>query len=253
MSIKKFIFVYLTTNNINGKQYVGEHSTDNINDNYIGSGLGLKLAIKKYGRNNFSKVILEFFNNKEEAFNNQQYYIKKYDTLSPNGYNISLKGGHQCSNSFSDKTKELLKEKRKLQKPPYLGKKHTLETKEKMRKSHLGKTMSDESKRKNREKHLKKVLSEETIIKMRKPKTEEHKQNMRKPKIKRKNNLVKKDNLIKKQGYWKGKKLPQETIEKMKISGKGKNKGPISEKRRLSIINGIKNKKEILAQASSGL
>lgn len=45
--------------------------------------------------------------------------------------------------------------------------------------------------------------------------------------------------------YWKGKKLSDEVKEKMRISGKGKNKGPISDKRRLSIIEGIKKKKNI--------
>jgi hypothetical protein len=44
--------------------------------------------------------------------------------------------------------------------------------------------------------------------------------------------------------YWKGKSLSEETKEKMRKSGKGKNKGPISEKRRLAIIEGIRKKKE---------
>jgi hypothetical protein len=44
--------------------------------------------------------------------------------------------------------------------------------------------------------------------------------------------------------YWKGKELPEETKEKMRQSGKGKNSGPISEKRRLAIIEGIRRKKE---------
>jgi hypothetical protein len=44
--------------------------------------------------------------------------------------------------------------------------------------------------------------------------------------------------------YWKDKSLSEETKEKMSKSGKGKNRGPISEKRRLSIIEGIRKKKE---------
>lgn len=42
--------VYKTTNNVNGKIYVGVHSTIDIYDNYIGSGKTLKKAIKKYGK-----------------------------------------------------------------------------------------------------------------------------------------------------------------------------------------------------------
>jgi hypothetical protein len=91
--MEKFYFVYLTTNLINGKQYVGDHSTHNLNDNYLGSGKIIKDAIKKYGIQNFKKEILEQFNTKQEAFNSQEKYIIQYDTLVPNGYNLSPKGG----------------------------------------------------------------------------------------------------------------------------------------------------------------
>jgi hypothetical protein len=43
--------------------------------------------------------------------------------------------------------------------------------------------------------------------------------------------------------YWKGKTLSDETKNKMSNSGKGKNSGPMSEKHRLAIIEGIKRKK----------
>ena len=38
VKMNKYHFVYITTNTINGKQYVGDHSTNNINDHYLGSG-----------------------------------------------------------------------------------------------------------------------------------------------------------------------------------------------------------------------
>jgi len=63
-------FVYITTNLINGKQYIGDHSTYNLEDGYIGSGkTALIPAIKKYGKQNFQRKILEFFDTKEDAFN----------------------------------------------------------------------------------------------------------------------------------------------------------------------------------------
>ena len=44
-------------------------------------------------------------------------------------------------------------------------------------------------------------------------------------------------------GYWDGKERSEETKQKMSDAKKGKAKGPISEKRRQAIIDGIKNKR----------
>jgi group I intron endonuclease len=126
--MKKFYYVYITTNLVSNKQYVGEHSTNNLNDGYMGGGRPLfERAIKKYGKRNFIKEILEFFNTKEAAFNAQEKYIKLYNTLCPNGYNISPKGGHAVGGSVSEETKKKISKKNK-------GKKRTEETKIKMRK-----------------------------------------------------------------------------------------------------------------------
>jgi hypothetical protein len=61
---KKYHFIYKTTNLINEKYYVGMHSTDDLNDGYIGSGKYLSRSIKKYGINNFKFEILEFLPNR---------------------------------------------------------------------------------------------------------------------------------------------------------------------------------------------
>lgn len=58
-------FVYITTNIINGKQYIGSHATNNINDGYIGSGRIFLKAVNKYGKQNFQREILEECRNEE--------------------------------------------------------------------------------------------------------------------------------------------------------------------------------------------
>ena len=104
--MKKYHFVYITTNINTGKQYIGDHSTDNLDDEYLGSGLHLKRAISKSGKEKFKREILELFETREEAFNAQEKYINEYNTLTPNGYNISPKGGNNVKGCHSDITRK---------------------------------------------------------------------------------------------------------------------------------------------------
>ena len=60
--------VYKVSCIINEKYYIGVHKTDNPNDSYLGSGKAIKLAIVKYGRENFKKCILATFDNSNEAY-----------------------------------------------------------------------------------------------------------------------------------------------------------------------------------------
>ena len=132
---EKIYYVYLTTNNINKKKYVGEHATYNLEkDNYLGSGFLFVQKLNEYGKENFKKEILEFFSTKLEAFNAQEKYIQQFNTLVPNGYNISPKGGLQVSGCFSDKTLQKMSISKKGNKY-WLGKHHTEKTKELMKKT----------------------------------------------------------------------------------------------------------------------
>lgn len=146
-------FVYITTNTVNGKKYIGDHSSETLDDDYLGSGLLIIKAIKKCKKENFNRQILEQFNTKEAAFKSQEKYIKQYNTLVPNGYNISPKGGVGITRCHSSETKQKMKEKAKIRirypqseeskeknRKSHLGKRHSIETCEKQSKSLKGKT-----------------------------------------------------------------------------------------------------------------
>jgi group I intron endonuclease len=166
----KFNFVYLTTNLINGKQYVGDHSTnnENLDTNYFGSGRPyFKRALNEYGRENFKREELEFFSTKKEAFDAQEKYIIKYNTLVPNGYNISPKGGLNVKGCFSEETKKIISTKVK----KTLTGRHLKEsTKKLLSKIMLEKKIkrSEEFKNKIRLKNKNKIHTEQSKENMRK-------------------------------------------------------------------------------------
>ena len=87
------MLIYKATNLINGKIYIGKQITKDINDDrYLGSGFVLKDAIKKYGRQNFTKeIIYQCYS--EEELNNKEMEIVNEEFLSRSDvYNIILGG-----------------------------------------------------------------------------------------------------------------------------------------------------------------
>jgi hypothetical protein len=63
---KKYHYIYKTTCNVNGKYYIGMHSTDNLEDGYMGSGKRLWNSINYHGKETHVKEILEYCKSREE-------------------------------------------------------------------------------------------------------------------------------------------------------------------------------------------
>lgn len=83
--------IYKTTNQVNGKIYVGQHFTS-ADDGYLGSGKILKQAIKKYGKENFVRESIEFCN-PDTLDEREVYWIDALSATNTEiGYNISLGG-----------------------------------------------------------------------------------------------------------------------------------------------------------------
>lgn len=141
-------YIYRITNKINGKTYVGKHEYKKLDDSYMGSGVLLKKAKKKYGMKNFKKEILVFNISKQEHANllEETFIAAEREKVGrENCYNITDGG---------DGGYGLTGEKNGM-----YGKKHTEDAKMKISEankgrpsSNKGKHISEETKRKMSEK-----------------------------------------------------------------------------------------------------
>ena len=135
-------YIYLTTNLINNKKYIGQKKSTYFKGNkYLGSGIRLKEAIKKYGKENFKVELLEEINSLEDLDIAEKSWIEKYNAVeSDDFYNLS-DGGQHGWNGFT-------------------GHKHTEETKSNMSKNRTGEQNSNYGNRWSQSDELKQLHSE---------------------------------------------------------------------------------------------
>jgi len=156
------MIIYKTTNLINNKFYIGLDTKNK--PSYLGSGIYLVRAVKKYGKENFKKEIIEYCNSTDELQKREIFWIAK---LKPH-YNISL-GGFGNINPSKETRKKLSIAVSGNKNPmygkkgelnPFFGKEHSAETKKKIskkmkgRKSWLGKKHTEKTKKKISENHI---------------------------------------------------------------------------------------------------
>lgn len=183
--------VYLRTNVVNEKQYVGqandferrEYEWNNTNQKYAGAYINN--ARDKYGLENFKTEILKECGTQDELNQWEQYYIKELNTKYPNGYNLTDGGDTSIGYRFTEEQKKKISESNKGRISPNKGIPMKEETKQKLHNIHKGKRyspqtefkkgkpswnkgkhLSDETKKKLREAHLGKRLTDETKMKM---------------------------------------------------------------------------------------
>ena len=70
----EYYCLYKITNLVNGKMYIGQHRTSNLDDGYMGSSALVKRAIQKYGLENFRKEYLMFCEDLDEL----NYYERAF-------------------------------------------------------------------------------------------------------------------------------------------------------------------------------
>ena len=176
------MFIYIIENIINNKIYVGISSDperrwyDHCKPCKRWKSI-ISNSINKHGRDKFELIILEKCNDLNSAHEQEKYWIKELNTISPNGYNLreggeaggipsfetrqkmsktrlGVKTGIPRSEEFKQKMSALMTgrtyssetiERMKLAsrlrvtkfKNPMYGKKHSKETLEKMRQARL--------------------------------------------------------------------------------------------------------------------
>ena len=170
-------YIYLITDTTNGKQYVGQHHyhLEKLDSNYHGSGTIIKNIYKKRPETLKEEYIKTCYT-QTELDEWEQYYIEFYNTLYPNGYNLTEGGDgvmpceeirrkmsqnhYDCSGEkhpmfgkkHSEETKKKMSASKKgLQsgeKNPMFGKHHSEETKKKISNAKKGKHRSEETKKK---------------------------------------------------------------------------------------------------------
>jgi hypothetical protein len=181
--------IYKITNLVNGKVYVGKRAYSKekfLKSYYYGSGKYITLAIKKYGKWNFSKEVIEECESLEDMGKREKYWIKELDTMRPNGYNLCIGGNGAVGYHHTEEWKYEMSKLRR-------GKKHSEEWCRRISESNKGKKRSEEIREKMRKSHLGIPLSEK------------HKQGLSKSHRGEKN-------------YWFGKKLSEEHKRKLSIS-----------------------------------
>ena len=97
------MYIYKTTNLTNGKVYIGKSEKD-FNREYLGSGVLLSKAIKKYGKENFKVELIEDCNTIEDLNNREKFWIT--ENMGKDCYNIAEggTGGNTMGNHPNKKT-----------------------------------------------------------------------------------------------------------------------------------------------------
>ncbi len=88
----KHFLVYRTTNLLNGRYYIGMHSTENVDDGYLGSGRRLKAEVKKYGRENFERIVIDDLASKEAMSNLEASLVTEEVLRDPLCLNLKIGG-----------------------------------------------------------------------------------------------------------------------------------------------------------------
>lgn len=134
--------------------YRGKHSTDNLNDGYVGSGSRVKALLQEQGQECFTKVIYKFCKNLQEVLQEEEQYVG--DLWKTDPFCLNLTPGGAFSGKFDMTEVPVRPETREKERKNRLGKKASEETKQKISKIHKGKKLTQE--------HIQKLVQAHTGV-----------------------------------------------------------------------------------------
>lgn len=129
-------YVYIITNTINGKKYIGSSRKPQIDENYYGSGKAIKDALKKYGKNNFTRDIL--WQGEGDARDIESQWLEYFDAKN-NAMFYNMTNDARGNDLHKESTKLTVSEK-------LTGRKFPKEICEKISKAKKGSTTSKKGK-----------------------------------------------------------------------------------------------------------
>lgn len=108
------MYIYRILNNLSGKSYIGQtrgdvHSRFNRHCRSSSGCYAIRDSIKKYGKDNFTVEILATCKSQDELNYLEMYFINKYNTLVPNGYNLTSGGSGSSGRIVTNETRQKLK------------------------------------------------------------------------------------------------------------------------------------------------
>jgi hypothetical protein len=147
----KVHLVYKTTLITTGEFYIGVHSTDNIEDGYLGSGKIIRASLKKHGRDAFARELLAVCESRDEALQRERELVSADVLLDPLCLNIAIGGdGPMFSRPLTNDHKEKISRSLKGRPAPNRGIPCSDSRRQKMREKiphNKGQPMSEEQRR----------------------------------------------------------------------------------------------------------
>ena len=89
---RKYHMLYKTTCIVTGKWYIGIHSTDHLDDGYLGSGRYLTNSVNKYGRGAHIRTVLDMFDTRKEMIAAEKEKVTNEMLLDPMCMNLMIGG-----------------------------------------------------------------------------------------------------------------------------------------------------------------